>query len=73
MMYLSDEARQSAIDEIWKDIDLISSTPFGNFGNGKDIFGNCDRVTHIVKTLSYMQDKIYEEAFDKSKVKRYRD
>ena len=65
-LYLTDRARQSAINEIWNDIDTLMNTPCEALGGTFVARGICH---HLAK----LQDVIFDEADDKNAVKRYRD
>ena len=65
-LYLTDNARQSAIDDIWESIHAIMNTPV-------DALGGYVRAHAIVQSLAKLQDVIYAEAEDKNAVKRYKD
>lgn len=63
-MYMTDEARQSAINDINKHIDKISSIPC-------DVVGGYTEATRITRYLSMLIDQIAEEADAPELIDRY--
>lgn len=64
-LYQTDKARQAAIDDIWKCIDKLGHLPC-------ETLGGYGEATRICRHLSDLQDVIYNEADDKTAIKRYR-
>ena len=63
-IYLTDNARKKAIEDIWAEIDAIMSLSIDAM--------DYDTAMDAVRNLNKVADLIYEEVEDKEIVKRYK-